>query len=54
MEEYEQLVIEYNLDDYILTAPRKILHSLLGRYAVQKDFGIDDEDILSAVPFLSV
>ncbi len=51
MEEYEQLVLEYNLDTYILQSPRKILHALLGRYAVEKDFDIHDEDILSAIEY---
>ena len=51
MEEYEQLVLEYNVDSYVLSAPRKILHSLLGRYAVNKDLGIDDEEILSAIEY---
>ena len=51
MEEYEELIIEFNLDSYILSAPRKILHSLLGRYAVQKDLKITDEEILSAIEY---
>ena len=51
MDEYEQLVLEYNLDSYVLNAPRKILHSLLGRYAVNKDLGIEDEEILSAIEY---
>ena len=51
MDEYEQLVLEYNLDSYILTAPRKILHSLLGRYAVNKELKIEDEEILSAIEY---
>lgn len=51
MEEYEKLVEIYNLDSYILQSHYKLLHSLLGRYAVSQDFGIDDEDILSAIEF---
>ena len=51
MDEYEQLVLEYNLDSYVLSAPRKILHSLLGRYAVNKELNIDDEEILSAIEY---
>ena len=51
MSEYEELVLEYNLDSYILSAPRKILHSLLGRYAVHKDLQIEDEEILSAIEY---
>ena len=51
MDEYEQLVLEYNLDSYVLSTPRKILHSLLGRYAVNKELNIDDEEILSAIEY---
>lgn len=51
MDEYEQLVLEYNVDSYLLSLHKKILHSVLGRYAVQKDFGIDDEEILSAIEY---
>ena len=51
MDEYEQLVLEYNVDTYLLSCHKKILHSILGRYAVQKDFGIDDEEVLSAIEY---
>ena len=51
MEEYEQLVLEYNVDTYLLSMNKKVLHSFLGRYAVMKDFGIDDEEILSAIEY---
>lgn len=50
-EEFEDLILEYGLDYYILSSPSKIWHSLLGRYAVMKDFNITDEDILSAIEF---
>jgi len=51
MDEFEQLVIEFNVDSYLLSLHKKILHSILGRYAVQKDFGITDEEILSAIEY---
>lgn len=51
MEEYEQLVLEFNVDTFVLSSHHKLLHSLLGRYAVEKDFGIKDEEILSAIEY---
>lgn len=51
MEEYEQLVLEYNLDTYLLSLPRKILHSVFGGWAVKHELGINDEDILSAIEY---
>jgi ribosome silencing factor RsfS/YbeB/iojap len=47
----KELREEFNLDSYVLNAPRKILHSLLGRYAVEKDLAIEDEDIVSAIEY---
>lgn len=51
LDEYKELVDEYNLDSYVLQSHKKILHSLLGGYAVKNDFGIDDEEILTAIEY---
>lgn len=51
IDEYKQLVEKYNLDSYILQSHYKLLHSLLGRYAVKNDFDINDEEILSSIEY---
>lgn len=50
-EEFEELVLEFGADTYLLQAPRKIWHATIGRYAVEKDFDIHDEEILSAIEY---
>lgn len=50
-EEYEELILEFGVDTYVLSTPKKIWHALLGRYAVMKDFRIDDEEILGAIEY---
>ena len=50
-EEFEELVLEFGVDSYVLSSHKKVWHALLGRYAVQKDFDINDEEILSAIEY---
>lgn len=47
--EFEDLVLEFGVDTYVLSTHKKIWHAILGKYAVLKDFGINDEEILSAI-----
>lgn len=48
MDDFFELVKEYNLDTQILDNSFKILHALLAPYAIQKDLGITDKEILEA------
>lgn len=50
-DEYENLILEEGLDTSLLDKPKKIWHALIGRYVVEKELDIHDEDILSAIEF---
>ncbi len=51
MEDFYNIVKEYDLDSNILEMNFKVLHSFLGPYVIKKELGIMDEDILKAVEF---
>lgn len=50
-EEYETIVLEYGLDTNILHKSHKIWHALLGRYIIEKELDVHDDDVLSAIQF---
>lgn len=50
-DEFETVVLEYGLDTNVLNKSSKIWHALLGRYIVEKELNIHDEEILSAIQF---
>lgn len=49
MDEFFEVVKEFNLDSKILDNNFKVLHALLGPYIITKELGIDDPEILEAV-----
>lgn len=49
--EYENLILEEGLDTSLLDKPKKVWHALIGRYVVEKELDIHDEEILSAIEF---
>lgn len=51
MEDFYNVVNEFNLDSNILEMNFKVLHSILGPYVIRKELGIEDEEILRAVEF---
>ena len=51
MNEYFEIVKEFDLDESILEKNFKILHALLGPYIIKKELGIDDEEILEAIKY---
>lgn len=51
MNDFFEIVKEYNLDEDILETHFQILHALLGPYIIKKELGIDDEEILQAVKY---
>lgn len=48
-EDFEELIVEYDLDPKILEKTPKLWHAFLGKYAVMHDFKVTDSDILNAV-----
>lgn len=50
-DEFEIVVLQYGLDTNMLNKSYKIWHALLGRYIVEKELDIHDEEILSAIQF---
>ena len=51
MNDYFEIVKEYNLDEEILEVNFSILHALLGPYVIKKELGIEDQEILEAVQY---
>lgn len=49
--EYEEIILEYSLDFNLLKLPRKVWHAIMGRYFINRDLMINDENILSAIEF---
>lgn len=50
-DEYENLILEKSLDTSLIDKPKKIWHAILGRYVVENELDIHDEEILSAIEF---
>ena len=50
-EEFENIVLKHGLPMDILETSPKVWHALLGRWAVEEELDIHDEEILSAIEF---
>lgn len=49
MDEYFNIVKEFDLDSGILDTNFKVLHAILGPYIIKKELNIDNENILNAI-----
>ena len=49
LDEYRELIKEYNLDPSLIDENEKILHGVIGYKVVEKELGITDKEVLSAI-----